>query len=382
MVDFNPHLFVKQCFDIYAAHEYDQLEALRKTDHYKALQKKLMQYLDFCTDAQSFAFSSWTADKDHLGYLRKTEVAFSVRAPYHIVPAFPDSVALNELHELSKAIRTDGRSMLCLSGSMAILKSAVSVSDIDFCEYVKPNNDGSWPRNILKEVDTLDRKITKFKLFEDNQWNRPVPRDQVKEKLTKIDPENVDFSFGKADYLADMKSFRPCETTNLMIFCDLKMDSASLHRSFPAQEVPMSAAAWIPNTFADVYQMGRYYSFLACQGRDYFEKGNPIKSIKRFLSLSRLSFMSETSTEISNFINESSEFAAKEISDIDDVISQLKPVNFPERNSWIEKLERDRAITIARKEQLEKISKVSAKDFCMSLMKKFPIEDAACAEWT
>jgi hypothetical protein len=86
---------------------------------------------------QEALFKGWEADTQHPGYLTKCERHFVLRVPFHLLSAFPPGDFLDHIWRISRLVKTDDQSVICISGSSATFEVTKAVTDIDFCEYIK-----------------------------------------------------------------------------------------------------------------------------------------------------------------------------------------------------------------------------------------------------
>ncbi|WP_306028958.1 hypothetical protein [Stappia sp. MMSF_3263] len=304
---------------------------------YLALRKSLESFLSGFSILHEGAYQGWIADEKHPGYLIRVDPPAVVRAPYHIVPAFPSERELDAIWLLSRKVRTLRDSIVCLSGSAAVIKSSVTNGDFDFCEYVSSDHAdifNSLTNKFRNEDDLYFEKL----YFDGRIWGAEDDFSDIECALNGIDPSISNTSFGKIDFFGKVKGFRPCDVSNVMIFCDDDWRSAAMDKTFAAQEVHMVPTLAVPNELADPYEIGRYIHWLLGQARIYFEDQNYVKALKRCLSLSRVCFLGDLSDKITNFIINSCDFKMREIEEIKIIVERISSSKFEKSHLWREEL--------------------------------------------
>lgn len=300
------------------------------------IKEALGHYLLGLSTLHEGAFPGWKADEDYPGYMIRIDPPVVMRAPYHIVCAFPSETVLDAIWHLSRKVKTLPTSVLCLSGSAAIMKSSISICDIDFCEYIKGKPDDMAKALSAKMAAGSDLFFRSIRVGSEKA-DPSFKQADVQAKLQSMSANDPERSHAKIDFVGKPEGLRPSDISNVIIFCDKNWHSASLQRSFAAQEAHLDPIAVVPNILCEPFEMGRYVEFLLSEATAYGAKGDFAKALKRCLSLARLCFLSAKSEEITRFITDSPEFLEREIKAIDDLITELGASS---RNSgeWIDEL--------------------------------------------
>ena len=214
------------------------------------IQEALGHYLSGLSAMHEGAYPGWKADEQNPGYMIRIDPPIIMRAPYHLVCAFPSETSLDAIWHLSRNVKTLPTSVLCLSGSAAILKSSVSIGDIDFCEYVvgAPEDIAMALTSKLQGVQDLMFKCLRIGTGSVNQANDET---EIRARLHSIQPDDPDLSHAKIDFIGKPEGMRPTDVSNVMIFCDETWRSASLHRSYAAQEAHLDRVVAVPNTLCE-----------------------------------------------------------------------------------------------------------------------------------
>lgn len=337
-VDKDPSAILLLCENFYKANRGD-------TDYSNSMMFDLIRvgleaYLKGIAIIHEGLYQGWKADLNNPGYLVRIDAPAVMRAPYHLVPAFPTHEALNGIWKLSRSVKTCDESIICLSGSGAVLRSSVSISDFDFCEYVQAE--------VLKTSDKLlSRQYTEAPLifqslkFNSQSWLE-LSSEDTKDAVASIDPDIEALSYAKLDYLAKAQGFRPSDVSNVMIFCDEFYQSASMKRTFSAQEAHLDASVLVPNELCHPYEVGRYIYWLREQAKTLLEQENYVKFFKRSLSLTRFCFLNDLSSHISTLIRTSPECMEEEIRAIDEITMKISAMNFTDRELWLQELTEER----------------------------------------
>jgi len=344
LVDINPSLIVKTCRDLYTSNLGAELHVIKSNSLYKLAAQSLTDYLGFSSALQGNAFKSWTVDEDHPGYLIKIEGNTVVRAPYHIVPSFPDMKTMEGVWEVSRKVKTHHNSVIFLSGSLALLKSSILSSDIDFCEYIITSN-ADINRALAEKARPNESLLFQRIYFDGSTWDFKSDISSLEPALRQIDPYSESKSFGKIDYIADVRGMRPTDISNVIIFCDPKWESKSFDRTFAAQEVMLDAGLKVPNNMNEPMALGRYVDWLFREMQVHSAKGTFEKALKRALSLSRVCFLPLLTEKISQFISSSKAFLERELAEIENLESRLSISGSDTAALWQSALERSKVNT-------------------------------------
>lgn len=218
-----------------------------------------------------------------------------VLVPVHLVEDLPGAAELTEIAEIGLAVRVSVEATICLSGSVVLLRSLEYVGDLDFCEYAA-YRDTLESSDVVAAVAAHARrptlpicrqvKVMPRQAFScDRGWD-----DELCEQLRRLIVGGERHL--KLDFVARAASIGVVEATNIVLLLD-DSRAATLAKSFAGQEVPIGAAdAVLPRPIGDPIQLGRYINFLHQQVEAYLRE-DPLKALKRGLSLSRVMFLDD-----------------------------------------------------------------------------------------
>lgn len=319
MIDRSPTKVIKLCYDFFCQNAQEQLDQLYLSKRYALLKGALSHYLRLNSALQQSVFTEWFIDEEYPGFLIKLIGSSAVIAPYFIVPAFPDEIVLDKVSRIAEKIRLSSTSVICLSGSGAVYKSAISISDLDYLEYAKLSNTSIKVRlsAILSDDAFYLMSVTsKGNRIKPNttQWESQIKNSTI--NPFGIDPHDSDAAAIKLDLIDRNIWSHPIPVSNLIIFCNDDWYSAAMEKTFAAQEAILGLPLYNPNELQDPFNLGRYVYFLMGQIRTLYNNRLYTKAIKRCLSLSRLFFMHNISSQISSYIESSSAFKIEEINSL------------------------------------------------------------------
>ena len=217
------------------------------------------------------------------------------------------------------------------------MKSSISICDIDFCEYITGKPD-DVANALMKKMSANDNLFFRRIRVGSAKPGKALGEADIRARLQSMNAGDPELSHAKIDFVGKPDGMRPSDVSNIIIFCDKDWHSASLRRSFAAQEAHLDPIAVVPNMLCEPFEMGRYVEFLLSEAHAYSAKGDFAKALKRCLSLARLCFLSAISEEITGFITNSPEFLEREVKSIDDLIADLSSSS-PDLQEWIEELE-------------------------------------------
>lgn len=347
-----PHRVIASCLSLYVSHR-TSAPVMSDETMVMAIRRGLRHFFEGLVTIHESLYPGWEADKKHPGYLVRVDYPATVRAPYHLVPAFPTEDALNGIWQLSRKIRAAEDSLLCLSGSAAVLKSSVIIGDFDFCEYVRVSSEGIASSLLSKATYTEPVVLKKIRLG-GLSWSGSYPELEVHDAVASLDPSDADRSHGKIDFFGKARGFRPGEISNMLIFCSDDLVSAARQKTFALQEAHIDATVFVPSELDDPYEMGRYVYWLRGNAKEYLKAGNYPKSLKRCLSLARVCFLSDLADDISSYIETSPEFLKREL----DEVAELESIFAadPEKyGPWMRDLNEARIDTQFRLNKLERV---------------------------
>lgn len=330
-LDKNIYSILLLCENFYRSNKY-QDKISKSGTMYNLVKDGLSSYLRGLSIVHEGLYPGWKADLEHPGYLIRLDPPAIMRAPYHIIPAFPSEAALDGIWDLSRRIKTLDNSVICLSGSGAVLKSSILISDFDFCEYIHGDTT-EIARALVMKGNTENQTVFKSLKFNNHTWME-TSSDTVENTLKTIDPAIRTLSSAKIDFLAKARGFRPCEVSNLIIFCDEEFESASLEKTFSTQEAQIDASTTVPNNICEPFEIGRYMYWLRIQVDYYIKKGNYVKALKRLISLSRFCFIHEISESITKYISKSPECLKSEFETLEQILSLIRATEFECKIEW------------------------------------------------
>ncbi len=272
-------------------------------------------------------YPGWKVDKEHPGYLFRSDPPIFVRVPYHVLPTFPTDEALSVVWDLSRSIRSSDDSVICISGSNVLRKLFETFGDFDFCEYLNPSrNKQVWRiEDNLKGNDSL--MCLRVSLGS-REWLSPVGEVQqvvadISDKFKSDDEQNSTMKF---DYIATVSQSGLSEVSNLVIAVDEGGNSASLRKTFAAQEAPLAWSDSLPNEMNNPIEMGRYIDFLSKQISKYREVGNLRKCLKRCASLARILHQKDITDSILDLATDNPVLIQHKVDELEKLRSALSSV--------------------------------------------------------
>ncbi|TMQ03395.1 MAG: hypothetical protein E6J91_47185 [Deltaproteobacteria bacterium] len=218
-----------------------------------------------------------------------------VLVPVHLAEDAPGPDELAELVEIGRAVRITASDTLCLSGSAALLSALEHVGDLDFCEYAEYRvPDGAI--EITAAVDAHARRsimpvCQRVKLAGSSPLEVSC-HDHWDDSARSAVEQGIGSGsrYLKLDFVVRSATIGVVEATNVVLLLD-DGRAATLAKSFAGQEVPVGEAdAILPRPLCDPLSLGRYINFLRAQINIYSRK-DPVKALKRGLSLARILFL-------------------------------------------------------------------------------------------
>jgi len=233
--------------------------------------------------------------------------------PVYLLEDIPSEAELAELAAVGLEVRVSADGTICLSGSVALLRTLEHVGDLDFCEYAEYR----LPRGtqeIVASVDAHARRPTTpicrrvkvvpmIALSCDSGWD--AARCALFEKHIDNGARHL-----KLDFVVRTGAVGVVEATNVVLLLDgvdaeppgettgtahesTGTRAATLAKSYAGQEVAIASAdAVLPRPIGDPDQLGRYINFLRRQV-DAYRRDDPLKALKRGLSLTRVMLLDE-----------------------------------------------------------------------------------------
>ncbi|UWQ59422.1 hypothetical protein K3722_04655 [Leisingera caerulea] len=324
---------ILRCWRFFQQNETQSLEKIHSAFTYQSLKDDLSEKFILFAKMVATKYDGWIPDSGSPGYLVKRSSSNFVRFPYYLATIAPRQSEIDAIWAISRLIKTDNASAICLSGSTVSLSAIPNFADIDFCEYVYLH-EGEEDIRIKVNAKTEHSagryfrklKVGRKKYFPENISNMLLD-------LEPILPNSDDFSTGMIDYIVDLEpnsdiqKIRVCDVSNKMIYCNPDGTSSGRKQTFAHQEVVLDELIEPPSNLADPFELGRYVNFLIDQTEGYLESGNPQKACKRALSLSRVCHLSKFSDEISNLAKSNFSFIDSEIKAIKELIGALLESN-------------------------------------------------------
>ena len=280
------------------------LPELAEGAHLDMLNASVLSMLSALAVLHQSMFPGWKADATNPGYLvRQVPPAF-FRVPVHLAPLFPDDASLREVWELAHRIRTDESSIIYISGSSAVRRIFEYVDDIDFCEYMPKSGRQLAASVLLKLSDSRDQCCMQV-AFDNHKWLRPLISSNIAEQLEMASHDVLERSRVKLQYVAKREQTRPFDVSNVIIVCNEHFQSKGSERTFAYQEGQVAAVDYVPNRLTNALELGRYILFLIDEVEHYRARTNPLKALKRALSLTRVCWLNDFSMRIKTFLDSS-----------------------------------------------------------------------------
>lgn len=277
-------------------------------------------------------YPDWKVDKAHPGYLIRFEPPALVRVPYHVLPTFPTGDALRVMWELSRSIRSSDTSIICLSGSNVLKRLFEVVGDVDFLEYLDVSDGYSFD-GIVRNLDGGEKLICLRLALGERRWTYPWKADKPTPQFFKktVNSDSDLYSSMKFDYVGEVQSIGIAEVTNLVIAIDKQGKSASMSKTFAAQEAPLVPIESLPNQMGEPVEMGRYIHWLLQSIKDYRGKGNMRKCLKRCASLSRVLFAADITNRIADIAMRSTVLLDHKLNELASLKAKLS--NVPDKKA-------------------------------------------------
>jgi hypothetical protein len=298
-----------QCYDFFKKHPEGDFIA---TKQYALVRDAVIKTLRALAETYAVYYGGWAPDRRNPGYLVSAIGGISCAVPVHLVPLFPSALHLQQLIDLSQMLRVSERSILCLSGSNAIVTALEHADDIDFCEYIPIKENDFAHCNFFRYQKSRNILAVGLRVGK-QKWNS-FANDVSEESIcnaVRIESE-ID-SVGKMEFVLVDGLYGPIEVSNILLFCDPTFQGPATRQSFAAQEAPIDTFEPPPNELSSPYQIGRYIDFLDKQIGRCFQENNTLKALKRSMSLSRIIFAAEMTDRISGLLKRSNLATISEI---------------------------------------------------------------------
>ena len=230
-------------------------------------------------------FPGASIDSAHPGYL----VWDKVLVPFYLLQDLPGTAELEELVSLGLSLRVTKGGVICLSGSTALLGTLRFVGDIDYCEYGVPG--------MYSSSDTVERAgahaartacpICELVKVLNPKWSQSCAAwdSTTPVELMRLIDKDGAYQL-KLDFITNTQTVGAVEATNMVLLLVPGREEEIVRKSFAAQEVPVLGSV-LPRPLCEPLQLGRYINFLMEQV-DHYADANPVKALKRALSLARI----------------------------------------------------------------------------------------------
>jgi hypothetical protein len=308
---FDPNIsrLFHQCYDFFKRNPRGDFVA---TKQYTLVKDALVRTLRALADTYAVYYGGWASDEQNPGYLVSAIGGISCTVPVHLVPLFPSVLHLQKLIELSQILRVSERSILCLSGSNAIVTALEHVDDVDFCEYI-PIKDNDFAHCDFFRYQKSHNILAVGLRVGTQKWNSFANAVAQESICNSVRIESETDSVGKMDFVLIDELDGATEVSNILLFCNSSFQGPATRQSFAAQEAPIDTFEPPPNELSSPYQIGRYIDFLDRQIGHLLQGKNTLKALKRSMSLSRIIFAAETTDRISGLLKRSDLATTSEI---------------------------------------------------------------------
>jgi hypothetical protein len=184
--------------------------------------------------------------------------------------------------------------VICLSGSTALLGTLKFVGDVDYCEYATPNAYSTMEVVAganAHAVRTQSPLCERVKVMSP-KWSQVCTTwdSRKTEELARLIDNEGAYQL-KLDFIASTSTVGTAEATNMVLLLAVGREDEIVRASFAGQEVPISGSL-LPRPLCEPLQLGRYINFLIEQVQHYGSE-NPVKALKRALSLARILMLPE-----------------------------------------------------------------------------------------
>lgn len=232
--------------------------------------------------------------------------------PFYLAELVPTGRLLLRLAQLGQQIRLNPGSVICLSGSTCQSKLGLDVGDVDFCEYLPHFGEEAYARlrEWTKPSEGDSTLLCRVRLADGNGWTIPWADSFRAETATEREESHAKFvaaSHRQCVFASAVDPMGVLEVTNLVLELDFGAPeaTAAAHKSFAAQEVPLTDAAWTPRDLSDPLHFGRYISWLLSDAEKRFLEAktlpkHAVKCARRLISAARLLTMYKQVDELVN----------------------------------------------------------------------------------
>lgn len=282
---------------------------------YSKKDKFSLEDKQYIKDLEKSLFSLWSAlslivkntissdlepviDDKHCGYVAINSNKTKIYVPFFFAEFFPKDGLLLDILELVSKIKVFENGVCCISGSICQSANEISVSDLDFCEYVSQdehcdiNKIVNKYNNIYKDAICYEINIDSLKLERENNFSTSTLNNEVFK----------DSSRRKFNFIANVQNIGTIEATKLLLMIDPeKSNEGESLKSFSFQEAPISA---IPRNLCSPLELGRYLVWLHNQIKELTDNKNGIKATKRALSATRILLLNDQTDELHSLLAE------------------------------------------------------------------------------
>jgi hypothetical protein len=216
-----------------------------------------------------------------------------------------------------------------LSGSVAMLSALEYISDLDFCEYAEYRARRGG-REVVVAVDAHARRSTapicqRVKLVRAPPLMFSCDTDWDANAWATLE-QGIDGGSRhlKLDFVARSDAVGVVEATNVVLLLDDDR-ATTLAKSFAGQEVPIrEAGAILPRPLCDPLQLGYYIHFLR-RHMDAYLESDPVKALKRGLSLARVMFLDASGEAILELLRDQQGTLRAAIAAREALLTKLSP---------------------------------------------------------
>ena len=213
------------------------------------------------------------------GYVVLEAAGHQLHVPFHLVDAVPLEEMLGPLLKLAEHVRLSEASQICISGSAAFLGRLDDAADVDFCEYVTVH-----PKVVQEQFKWRCAAVEPALFVKGRVDSTKITRKEAAAYFKGL--EELKAQVVKLDYVSLVEPFL-VPLSNISIFVNLARPDVSIaDRSWPFQEIAIGGDTPLFQITRPEL-LGDYMHWLI-QKIDEYLPVNPVKSLKRALSLSRV----------------------------------------------------------------------------------------------
>jgi hypothetical protein len=244
-------------------------------------------------------FRPASVDSAHPGYVIRDKVL----VPFYLLQDLPGATELEEFAALGLSLRVTKNGLICLSGSMVLLGALKFVGDVDYCEYALP---GTYSTLDIVASASAHAARTACPLCERVKVvNPPWSQSCTAWDLTTAKDLERLIAEGayqmKLDFITSTQAVGAVEATNMVLLLAAGKEDEIVRKSFAAQEAPIAGSV-LPRLLCEPLQLGRYINFLIEQV-EYYREANPVKALKRALSLARVLMLPKWDDELIKYLH-------------------------------------------------------------------------------